>query len=73
MYPDVLRDELLVVAVLVAIVGLARFEMFCLDEILHADHVEVLSRQAWIVLCLFVIPVGGILYLLYGRPGSGRP
>ena len=32
MYLDRLQHELVIVAVLVAIVGVLRFEMFCLDE-----------------------------------------
>jgi hypothetical protein len=47
-----------------------RFEIFCLNDILHADYVRGLTRQGWIVLCILTIPIGGILYLLYGRPQS---
>jgi len=56
--------------VLVAIAGVLRFEIFCLNDILHAEYVRGLTRQAWIVLCVLMIPIGGILYLLYGRPQS---
>jgi hypothetical protein len=69
-YLDRLQDELIVVAVLVAIAGVVRFEIFCLNDILHADYVRGLTRQGWIVLCILTIPIGGILYLLYGRPQS---
>jgi len=69
-YLDRLQGELVVVAVLVAIAGVLLFEIFCLNDILHAEYVRGLTRQAWIVLCVLMIPIGGILYLLYGRPQS---
>jgi hypothetical protein len=69
-YLERLQNELVVVAVLVAIAGLLRFEIFCLNDILHAEYVRGLTRAAWIVLCVLMIPIGGILYLLYGRPPS---
>ena len=76
MYLDRLQHVLVIVAVPVAIVGVLRFEMFCLDDILHAEYVLGLTRPAWVVLCVLMIPIGGILYLFYGRPpllaaGSG--
>jgi len=67
-YLDRLQHELVIVAVLVAVAGIVRFEMFCLDDILHAEYVRVLSRPAWIALCLLTIPLGGVFYLIYGRP-----
>ena len=70
MYLDHLQHELVIVAAIIAIVGVLRFEMFCLDDILHAEYVRGLTRSAWIVLCLLMIPIGGILYLFYGRPHS---
>ena len=70
MYLENLQHELVIVAVVVAIVGVLRFEMFCLDDILHAEYVRGLTRTAWIVLCVVTIPIGGILYLFYGRPHS---
>lgn len=36
-----------------------------------AKAVRNLPKWAWILLCLFVTPVGGILYLIVGRPLSG--
>ena len=46
MYLDRLQHELVIVAVLVAIVGVLRFEMFCLDDILHAEYVRPGSCSA---------------------------
>lgn len=33
--------------------------------------VRLLPKFAWVLLCLFVTPVGGILYLTLGRPLGG--
>ena len=63
-----LRHELEIVAVLVAVGAALRFEMFCLDDILHAPYVRTLPRQTWVAICVLMIPLGGILYLYYGRP-----
>ena len=65
---DLLLPELTILAVLVAIAGVLRFEVFCLDDVLHAPYVRTLPREAWIALCVLLIPLGGLLYLLYGRP-----
>jgi hypothetical protein len=67
---DLLLHELTILAVLVAIAGVLRFEVFCLDDVLHAPYVRTLPREAWIALCVLLIPLGGLLYLLYGRPYS---
>ena len=67
---DLLLHELTILAVLVAIAGVLRFEVFCLDDVLHAPYVRTLPREAWIALCVLLIPLGGLLYLLYGRPCS---
>ena len=38
------------------------------------NSVRVLPKYVWVLLCLFITPVGGFLYLLFGRPigGTGR-
>jgi hypothetical protein len=67
---DLLLHEITILAVLGAIGGVLRFEVFCLDDVLHAPYVRTLPREAWIALCVLLIPFGGLLYLLYGRPYS---
>ena len=65
---------LLVVAVAGAIVLVIRFEIFCLTDIARANEVRHLSKPAWAAVCIFSIPFGCMLYLLYGRvdgPGGG--
>jgi hypothetical protein len=53
-----------------AVVGVVRFETFCLGELGSTpDHqLGVLDRRGWVVLILVVVPLGGVLFLLYGRP-----
>ena len=63
-----LRHELEFVAVLVVVGAVLRFEMFCLDDVLHAPYVRTFPRQTWVAICVLMIPLGGILYLYYGRP-----
>lgn len=36
------------------------------------NRVRLLPKFAWVLLCLFVTPVGGILYLTLGRPNGGE-
>jgi hypothetical protein len=43
------------------------WEVLCLAEVIRADGVRWLPRWVWALACLFLIPVGGILYLLVGR------
>jgi Phospholipase_D-nuclease N-terminal len=36
-------------------------------------EVRVLPKAAWVSLCLLTAPVGGILYLIFGRPVGPKP
>ncbi|HEY5050350.1 MAG TPA: hypothetical protein VII50_05580 [Acidothermaceae bacterium] len=56
--------------VVVAIVVVVRFEVFCLRELARADDHQLLylTRRGWTVAILFSIPFGGMAYLLFGRP-----
>ena len=65
-----LLHDLAILAMLVAIAGVLRFEVFCLNDVLHAPYVRTLPREAWVALCVLLIPFGGLLYILYGRPCS---
>lgn len=56
----------LVVVGAVAVVAL--WEYFCLTMVAGAERVRFLPRWLWTVLCLAQIPLGGILFLLIGRP-----
>ncbi len=66
-----MRFQLFGLAVLVI------FTVFVTVFAASADRgsVRLFPKFVWILLCLFVTPVGGILYLTLGRPigGPGRP
>jgi hypothetical protein len=49
------------------IVG-AGFVIFCLVDLARAHEVRYLPKWAWAVVCVISVPLGGIVYLLVGRP-----
>jgi hypothetical protein len=69
MNPAALQHALIALVIAVAIVAVVRFEVFCLRDLAKAEDQEqrYLSRSAWVVVIAVSIPVGGILYLFYGR------
>ncbi len=58
----------LVVAICIATI--ARFELLCFKDLARRSDQELnyLSRAGWTMVIAIVIPVGGIIYLYYGRP-----
>ncbi|WP_433290795.1 hypothetical protein ACQP2F_23820 [Actinoplanes sp. CA-030573] len=54
--------------VLAAVALIYRFVAFCLADLAGAPVVAVLPRETWRLLIVFVIPLGGFLYLRFGRP-----
>jgi ABC-type tungstate transport system substrate-binding protein len=60
---------------IVAVIVLAvQFVRFCLDDLGNATEVRMFTPQVWALLIIITIPIGGMLYLIYGRsgPGGGR-
>jgi len=43
------------------------FVIFCLVDVWRADEVRHLPRWLWMIVCLLSVPLGGILYLVFGR------
>lgn len=56
-----------ILLVLVALVVIYRFITFCLADLAGAPATAVLPRDTWRLLIVFLIPLGGILYLRFGR------
>ncbi|WP_433359370.1 hypothetical protein ACQPZX_24800 [Actinoplanes sp. CA-142083] len=54
--------------VIAAVVVVYRFLRLCLVDLERAPVVAVLPREAWRLLILFLIPLGGLLYWRFGRP-----
>jgi hypothetical protein len=65
-------SQYVVIAFVIAIcvVAVARFEVLCFKDLAHRSDQELsyLSRTGWTIVIALVIPLGGIVYLYYGRP-----
>jgi hypothetical protein len=67
---SLLENELLLLLIGLVVFVVMRFEAVCLSDLASRPDYQLrtLNRQGWLVCILFLIPVGGVLYLLYGRP-----
>jgi hypothetical protein len=50
----------------VFIIGLA-FVIFCLVDLFRRSSVNYLPRWLWAIICVVSVPLGGIIYLVFGR------
>jgi hypothetical protein len=57
--------QLATIAVLLTV--MIWFDWFCLRDIAQARYVRYLTPQAWGLLVIITFPIGGILYLRYGK------
>lgn len=64
-----LLGVVLLLMAIAAILVIARFEVFCIRDLLSADESELqlLPRSGWLVVIVLAIPLGGLAYLFYGR------
>lgn len=62
-----LQHAVIALVAAVAIVAVVRWEVFLIRDISAAPDVRYLSKPAWTAVCLIGIPIGGVLYLFYGR------
>jgi hypothetical protein len=67
MNPAAFQHALITAVIVIAIVVVVRFEIFCLRDIAHARQTRYLTRAGWAAVCVVAIPVGGIVYLCCGR------
>ena len=60
---------LIAIAVAAAIIGIVRFEVFCVGDLSQTPDTQLLylTRAGWLVLILLLVPIGGIAYLYYGK------
>jgi Phospholipase_D-nuclease N-terminal len=58
--------------VAIAVVVALRFELLCLRDLAQRNEAELryLTRTGWTIVIAFVIPIGGICYLYYGRDSN---
>ena len=47
---------------------LVGFVAYCLVDVARAPITARAPKWVWVLLCLYFIPLGGVLYLLLGRP-----
>jgi Phospholipase_D-nuclease N-terminal len=50
----------------VLIIALA-FAIFCVVDLFRRPGVKYLPRWLWAIICVISIPLGGIIYLIFGR------
>jgi len=54
-------------APILVILVAAGFEVFCLADLARAEEVRYLPKWGWLIVTIVSIPLGGIVYLLFGR------
>lgn len=50
----------------ILVIGLA-FLVFCYIDIIRSAGARYLPKWVWAIICTISIPLGGILYLIFGR------
>jgi hypothetical protein len=53
--------------ILVLVAAMIWFDWYCLADIAKARYVRYFTRQAWALLVVITFPIGGMLYLTYGK------
>jgi hypothetical protein len=56
-----------VLAMLAVLTVVVWFDLRCLADLNRSATPRLLTREAWALLILITFPVGGILYLMYGK------
>ena len=46
------------------------FVIFCIVDLIRAEHVKGLPKWAWALVIILSVPLGGIVYLVWGRGES---
>ena len=53
---------------LIGVVLAIGFDYLVLADIAGTPNTEVFPPRLWALLCVVTTPLGGLLYLMYGRP-----
>jgi hypothetical protein len=56
-----------VLTMIVVLTVVVWFDLRCLADLSQSPTPRLLTRQAWALLILITFPLGGILYLVYGK------
>jgi len=56
-------------AVAPVIVLAVAFVLYCEWDLAGQEEVNYLPKWAWAIVCVVSVPLGGALYLLFGRKG----
>lgn len=56
--------ELLIPVIVVAVT----FVVYCWYDLAKARSTRYLPKGVWAIICVITIPLGGLAYLLFGRP-----
>ena len=56
----------LVAAIPIVVIAFG-FAIFCLVDLLRRPSVKHLPRWLWAIICVISIPLGGSIYLIFGR------
>jgi hypothetical protein len=55
------------IAALGILVVVVAFTIQVVADLARARRTRLVSREAWLVICVLSMPIGGILYLMYGK------
>jgi len=55
------------IAALGILVVVVAFTIQVVADLAQARHTRLMPREAWLVVCVLSMPIGGILYLMYGK------
>jgi len=60
-------DRVSLITILVVLAVIVWFDWLCLSDLARSRSVRYLTRQQWALVILAIFPIGGVLYLTYGR------
>jgi hypothetical protein len=62
-----LAAALVAIGILLGVLLLVAFDVFCLVDLAAADRARILPKLSWAVVIVCVSPLGGLAYLLSRR------
>jgi hypothetical protein len=56
-----------IAALIPFIIVLVAFQVYCLLDLYRANQVRYFPKWLWVIICFLSVPIGGIVYLVFGR------